>query len=220
MIRALRLSSAELEAERLPEADDGVHFSTALARAVLTEFSAPGDCVLDPFAGYGTTLAVANELGRHAVGIELLADRVALMRRRLGTAAEVLEGDARRLTEFRIDPVQLCFTSPPYMTATGHPENPLTGYRTRDADYRHYLGELADIFATAGRLLRPDGHLVVNAANIVGPDGVVTTLAWDLAQAIGAHLPFRGEIYLDWQPPLEYLTGDYCLVFGAPAPLT
>ncbi len=43
--------------------------------------------VLDPFAGSGTTLAVARRLGRRAVGIELQADYVAMIRRRVGAVA-------------------------------------------------------------------------------------------------------------------------------------
>jgi site-specific DNA-methyltransferase (adenine-specific) len=33
-------------------------------------FSVVGDTVLDPFAGTGTTLWSAGELGRHAIGVE------------------------------------------------------------------------------------------------------------------------------------------------------
>jgi DNA modification methylase len=35
-------------------------------------FTKPGDYVLDPFAGSGTTLRVAQKLGRNSLGIELL----------------------------------------------------------------------------------------------------------------------------------------------------
>ena len=31
----------------------------------------PGDVVLDPFAGSGTTLAIAKRMGRSGIGIEL-----------------------------------------------------------------------------------------------------------------------------------------------------
>ena len=34
-------------------------------------FTDPGDCVLDPFAGSGTTVRVALQLGRKPIGIEL-----------------------------------------------------------------------------------------------------------------------------------------------------
>ena len=39
--------------------------------------SDPGDLVLDPFAGSGTTLAVARKLGRRWLGFELSADYAA-----------------------------------------------------------------------------------------------------------------------------------------------
>jgi len=40
-------------------------------RAVIDAFTQPGDLVLDPFAGSGTTCAAAKQLGRRYVGIEL-----------------------------------------------------------------------------------------------------------------------------------------------------
>jgi site-specific DNA-methyltransferase (adenine-specific) len=45
--------------------------------------SNPGDLVLDPFAGSGTTLAVAKRLGRRYLGMELSAEYAAKVRRRL-----------------------------------------------------------------------------------------------------------------------------------------
>jgi len=39
-------------------------------------FFKPGDIVLDPFAGSGTTLVQANELGVHAVGVDVSAFNV------------------------------------------------------------------------------------------------------------------------------------------------
>jgi len=43
--------------------------------------------VLDPFAGSGTTLAVARRMGRRAIGIELQADYLPLIRQRVQEAA-------------------------------------------------------------------------------------------------------------------------------------
>ena len=43
--------------------------------------------VLDPFAGSGTTLAVAQKLGRHSIGIDLSADYLKLAAKRIGAVS-------------------------------------------------------------------------------------------------------------------------------------
>ena len=106
------LRADELAAERPAGTTDDVHFTEALAASVIEDVTAPGDLVLDPFAGYGTTLAVAQRLGRRAVGVELLAEHVHVARSR--TSADVVHGDARRLGDLVTGPVDLVLTSPPY----------------------------------------------------------------------------------------------------------
>ncbi len=214
----LPLTARELYEQRLPEADEDVHFPESLARAAIEAYTRPGDVVLDPFAGFGTTLVVAERMGRTAVGVELLPERVELIRDRLGEHARVIHGDARRLTELVSGPVDLCLTSPPYMTMNDHPENPLMAYETEDGDYPTYLSEIGDVFRQVATLLRPGGHAVVNVANI-DYAGVVTPLAWDMGKEISRHLDFRQETFLCWDVQPEEITGDYCLVFrNPPAP--
>lgn len=203
--------SADLANERFSEADEDIHFTEGLAEAVIGEFSLPGQVVLDPFAGFGTTLLVAERMGRSAVGVELLTDRAELIRRRLG-GGSVINGDARDVGKLVDSPVDLCLTSPPYMSVVDHPENPLNAYATLDGHYPTYLAELSDIFRQVAELLRPRGHLVINVANMED-DGVVTTLAWDVARAVSEYLIFRQETFLCWDQQPEWLTGDYCLVF-------
>ena len=212
----LLLRADELAAERPDGQMDDVHFTEALAEAVVEDTTRRGDVVLDPFAGYGTTLAVAARLRRRAVGVELLPEHAALARDRCPDAL-VVEGDARRLADL-LDgvlgaPVDLVLTSPPYMTAVGHPENPLTGYATDDGHYPTYLREVSAVFAQVAALLRPGGRAVVNVANLVADD-VVTPLAWDVGRAVAEHLRFRGETFLCWDRHPPGHAGDYLLWFG------
>src|SRR5688500_10004053 len=46
-------------------------FSPQFAAAAIEEFSKPGDVVLDPFVGSGTTLVEAMIAGRHAIGSDI-----------------------------------------------------------------------------------------------------------------------------------------------------
>jgi DNA modification methylase len=74
----LRMDGAKSHSTQKPEA--------LLYRVLLTS-TQPGQVVLDPFFGTGTTGAVARRLGRHWIGIEREAEYVALARRRLARVA-------------------------------------------------------------------------------------------------------------------------------------
>ncbi|KAA2236396.1 site-specific DNA-methyltransferase [Salinarimonas soli] len=65
----------------------------ALLARVLLSASNPGDVVLDPFFGTGTTGAVAKRLGRHFIGIERDSTYAAAARARIAGVTP-LEGDA------------------------------------------------------------------------------------------------------------------------------
>ncbi len=55
----------------------------AVLERIVRASSNPGDLVLDPFAGSGTTLATARRLGRRYLGIELSAEYAEAVRERL-----------------------------------------------------------------------------------------------------------------------------------------
>lgn len=58
-------------------------FPLELPKRLIKLYSFWGDTVLDPFAGTGTTLKAAQELGRKSIGFELNSDFIPLIRRKL-----------------------------------------------------------------------------------------------------------------------------------------
>lgn len=213
----LILRAEDLAAERPEGTTDDIHFTEALVASVIGYASEPGNLVLDPFAGYGTTLRVAERMGRRAIGIELVPEHLEIARRRTAGGTRLILGDAREVSRLVDEPVDLVLTSPPYMPARDHPENPLAGYTTDDGDYVAYLGEIGSIFGQVAALLRPGGQLVVNVANVVATDGSVTPLASDIAGVIDKHLPLLGVTTLRWDEPPAGLDGDYLLWFARPS---
>jgi DNA modification methylase len=58
-------------------------FPESLARDHILSWSNPGDLVLDPFIGSGTTAKMAKETGRHWIGIDISEEYCKLARRRV-----------------------------------------------------------------------------------------------------------------------------------------
>ncbi|MFY1632382.1 TRM11 family SAM-dependent methyltransferase [Solwaraspora sp. WMMB335] len=161
-----------------------------IPRYAIRTYTNPGEIVLDPMAGIGTTVIEAMHLGRHGVGVEYEAEWVTKAADnirhtvRLGVPGqgEIFHGDSTALPALLPaslhGQVSLVITSPPYGSSThGHVRTPgprrgrvrKLHHKYGRADnlaYRSH-GELADgftaILAGCRILLRPGGHVVVTA---------------------------------------------------------
>lgn len=74
---------------RYPVERDKIHPTQkplALMRKLVSDFTDPGDFVLDPFMGSGTTGVACLELGRNFIGIELINKYCELAEKRLAQA--------------------------------------------------------------------------------------------------------------------------------------
>ena len=72
--------------------DHPAPFPYELAADHIRTWTNPGDLVLDPMAGSGTTLRAAVDLGRRAIGVEVNPDYCDLIRRRMAQQVLDLEG--------------------------------------------------------------------------------------------------------------------------------
>jgi adenine-specific DNA-methyltransferase len=115
---------------------------------LLQRYTRAEDLVVDPFCGGGTTLDVARELGRRALGYDLAPAR-----------PDVFRADARKLPleEGKVDFV---FMDPPYSTHLVYSDDPkCLGRLSAFGD--EYFRALDDCLAEAGRVLRDRRYLAV-----------------------------------------------------------
>ena len=67
-------------------------FPLQLARDHILSWTNPGDLVIDPMTGSGTTLRAAADLERRAIGIEINPEYCQLIRRRLAQSVPPVDG--------------------------------------------------------------------------------------------------------------------------------
>jgi hypothetical protein len=161
----------------------------ALAATAITSYTAPGELVLDPMCGIGTSLVEAIHAGRNAIGIECEPRWANLARANLdyvrehgatGTGA-VITGDARGAHALVTDEhvagkVALLLTSPPYGQAThgqvrSSRESGRLGVRKYDYDYGKNTHNLAR--GSHQRLLSGFTDILLGCLPLLRPGGIV-----------------------------------------------
>jgi len=190
---------------------EDIRYTKELVAHFLRHFTRPGDTVLDPFAGYGTSLFVAEAMERVPYGIEFDARRAGYIRSRLQRPDSMIHGDTRRILSYQLPPIDFSITSPPYMAAHDI-EDPFTNYTADGAGYAAYLRQIERIYADIKQLLKPEARVVLEVSNLKDQHGI-TMLAWDVARAVSNVLVFEGEVVIGWDSYGYGYDHSYCLVF-------
>ncbi len=212
------LHLSDIKSAELPPQfrEDDVRFSEQLVEHFLQRFTQVGDIVFDPFAGFGTTLLVAEALGRIPYGIEFDQQRAHYIQARLQYPSHLIQGDSRYLTRYSLPTFDFSLTSPPYMNKDDS-EDPFTAYTLPGRGYGEYLETIQQIYAQIHQLMKPEARVVIEVANLKSSGGV-TTLAWDIAAAVSQVLTFEGEIVIEWEQSYGYgYDHSYCLEFRNPS---
>ena len=99
--------------ERLKKDGKKIHSTQkpeSLLHRVLLASSNPGDIILDPFFGTGTTGAVAKKLGREYVGVERNANYIKAAKKRLNNIS-TLDNEVLQVTESKKSQIRIPFGS-------------------------------------------------------------------------------------------------------------
>src|SRR5271154_427682 len=113
---------------------------------LLERYTKPKDLVIDPCAGSGTTLDVARELGRRALGYDLSPTR-----------KDIFRVDARKLP-LENDKADFVFIDPPYSTHIDYSDDPRCIGKL-DAAGPEYYRAMEKVIGEIHRILRPGKHM-------------------------------------------------------------
>ncbi|TDA29534.1 MAG: site-specific DNA-methyltransferase [Hadesarchaea archaeon] len=135
------------------------NFAPQIPRNLILLYSKPGEVVLDPFVGSGTTLIECKLLGRKGIGVDINPATVELCRRNLEFRVPnelpqvVKQGDARNLDFLENESVDLIIAHPPYANAIRYSED-LEGDLSRIHDIQKFLGEMGKVAQELHRVLK------------------------------------------------------------------
>lgn len=156
-------------------------FPLELCSRLIEIYTRPGDVILDPFLGSGSTVVAARGLRRKGVGVEVNPSFLDLARRRLSQQnppnppppePELYCDDANNLLEYvKAESVDLVITSPPYWrvhlrkrTADYKPPRPYSSLE-KDLgnmdDYWKFMEALKLVFTKIHRSLKPGKRCII-----------------------------------------------------------
>jgi len=116
---------------------------------LLQRYTKEKDLVIDPCAGSGTTLDVARDLNRKALGYDVHPTR-----------KDIFRVDARKLPPELTGKVDFVFIDPPYSTHIDYGPDP-RDIGKLEASTGDYYAAMDQAFAEIGRILKPGKHMAL-----------------------------------------------------------
>lgn len=117
---------------------------------LLQRYTRPGDAVLDPMCGSGTTLDVCTDLGRNGIGFDVAPSR-----------PDIKRADSRRIP-LPDESVDFAFIDPPYSTHVDYSDQPACIGKLDalgDDDGDAYYAAMGEVLSECYRVLRNRRYL-------------------------------------------------------------
>ncbi len=135
---------------------------------VLSRYTKPGDTVVDPMCGSGTTLDVCRDLRRAGRGFDLVPRR-----------DDIRQADARALP-LKAASAHLAFVDPPYSTHIDYSDHPDCIGRLDAGASDAYFQAMFESLSELTRIVRTGGVIAVYVSDSVSPSGAFVPIGFTL----------------------------------------
>ena len=147
------------------------NWAPEVVRNILELYSKPGDTVLDPMVGGGTTPVECLLMGRNSIAVDINLDAISITRDRLNlpesivsglpkTTHRTYHGDTRCLDQIGNDSVYLITAHPPYVNIIKYTKK-VDGDLSQFDDYLKFFEEFRKAISEYYRVLKPGGYCAV-----------------------------------------------------------
>jgi DNA modification methylase len=143
------------------------NFAPQIPRNLILKYSKEGDFILDPMIGSGTTLIEAKLLHRNADGVDINPEAVTLSKKALefeyetNSKQNVFVGDARNLSKYSENEVDLIITHPPYLNIVQYSKNSIAEDLSSIGSIPKFFNEIQIVSQEMFRVLKEDHYCAI-----------------------------------------------------------
>jgi DNA modification methylase len=150
------------------------NWAPQIPRNLILRYTQPGDLVLDPMVGSGTTLVECRLLGRNGIGVDVNYQSLMLAFDRLNfephslyeelpqSNIRLFHGDARLLSLIGDETVDLVATHPPYAGIIAYSKSaPVEGDLSQIRSLEGFLQAIEQVARECYRVLKPNKHCAI-----------------------------------------------------------
>lgn len=142
---------------------------------LLQRYTQPGDLVVDPCCGSGTTLDVCRDLDRRGLGYDIAPSR-----------PDIHRADARNLPGDLTSKVDFLFIDPPYSTHIEYSDDPACIGKLDAADGSYY-GAMQQVIASIDRVLKPGAYMALYVSDSYVHKGKFYPIGFELFAMLAQH---------------------------------